>query len=38
LVKRWPNEELALPGQAIDTALLASFCSEEDGACYRAMA
>jgi hypothetical protein len=38
LVKRWPNEELPLPGQAIDTALLASFCSEEDGACYRSMA
>ena len=35
LVKRWPNEELALPGQALDTALLASFCSEEDGACWR---
>jgi hypothetical protein len=37
LVKRWPNEELPLPGQALDTALLASFCTEEDGACYRSM-
>nr|WP_295078469.1 hypothetical protein [uncultured Roseateles sp.] len=36
LVKRWPNEELPLPGQALDTALLASFCSEEDGSCWRA--
>ncbi|ALT78497.1 hypothetical protein [Paucibacter sp. KCTC 42545] len=36
LVKRWPNEELPLPGQAVDTALLASFCSEEDGTCWRA--
>jgi len=36
LVKRWPNEELPLPGQALDTALLASFCSEEDGTCWRA--
>jgi hypothetical protein len=36
LVKRWPNEELPLPGQAVDEALLASFCTEEDGACYRA--
>jgi len=36
LVKRWPNEELALPGQAVDEALIASFCTEEDGACHRA--
>lgn len=36
LVKRWPNEELPLPGQALDTALLAAFCSEEDGSCWRA--
>jgi len=35
LVKRWPNEELPLPGQTLDTALLASFCSEEDGGCWR---
>jgi hypothetical protein len=35
LVKRWPNEELARPGQAVDAALIASFCSEEDGACQR---
>lgn len=35
LVKRWPNEELALPGQQVDAALIASFCSEEDGACQR---
>jgi hypothetical protein len=36
LVKRWPNEELALPGQEVDAALIASFCSEEDGSCHRA--
>lgn len=36
LVKRWTNEELPLPGQAVDEALVASFCSEEDGACHRA--
>ncbi len=36
LVKRWPNEELALPGQPVDEALIASFCSEEDGECQRA--
>ncbi len=36
LVKRWPNEELALPGQAVDEALIASFCTEEDGPCHRA--
>jgi hypothetical protein len=35
LVKRWPNEELALPGQAVDEALIASFCTEEDGPCHR---
>jgi hypothetical protein len=35
LVKRWPNEELALPGQEVDAALIASFCSEEDGECQR---
>lgn len=35
LVKRWPNEELALPGQQVDAALIASFCSEEDGECQR---
>ena len=36
LVKRWPNEELPLPGQALDTALLAAFCSEDDGKCWPA--
>ena len=36
LVKRWPNEELALPGQEVDAALIASFCSEDDGSCHRA--
>jgi hypothetical protein len=36
LVKRWPNEELPLPGHMVDEALVASFCSEEDGACHRA--
>jgi len=35
LVKRWPNEELVLPGQQVDAALIASFCSEEDGSCQR---
>lgn len=35
LVKRWPHEELALPGQPVDEALIASFCSDEDGACGR---
>ena len=35
LVKRWPNEELPLPGQDVDRALVASFCSEEDGRCAR---
>ena len=29
LVKRWPNEELLLPGQVVDPALLAALCSEE---------
>lgn len=42
LVKRWTNEELLLPGQVVDQALIAVLCSEEgdeaDGAraegCY----
>lgn len=42
LVKRWPNEELLLPGQVLDSAFIAALCSEEgdgeevDGgqACY----
>jgi len=40
LVKRWTNEELLLPGQVMDQALIAALCSEEgeevDGAegCY----
>ena len=41
LVKRWPNEELLLPGQMLDPALIAALCSEEEGgdeedsqACY----
>jgi hypothetical protein len=29
LVKRWTNEELLLPGQVVDQALLAALCSEE---------
>lgn len=29
LVKRWPHEELLLPGQVPDTAVLAALCSEE---------
>jgi hypothetical protein len=33
LVKRWPNEELLLPGQALDHAFLAAMCSEEDSEC-----
>lgn len=37
LVKRWTNEELLLPGQVVDQALIAALCSEEgdevDG-CY----
>jgi hypothetical protein len=36
LVKRWPNEELLLPGQALDHAFLAAMCSEEDGECAEA--
>ncbi|WP_416548618.1 hypothetical protein ACHEXK_06835 [Limnohabitans sp. DCL3] len=29
LVKRWTNEELLLPGQAVDQAWMAALCSEE---------
>ncbi|WP_310644975.1 hypothetical protein [Limnohabitans sp.] len=29
LVKRWTNEELLLPGQVVDHALIAALCSEE---------
>jgi hypothetical protein len=29
LVKRWTNEELLLPGQVVDPALIAALCSEE---------
>jgi hypothetical protein len=29
LVKRWTNEELPLPGQLVDQALIAALCSEE---------
>lgn len=29
LVKRWPNEELPLPGQMVDPVLIAALCSEE---------
>ena len=29
LVKRWPNEELLLPGQVVNPALIAALCSEE---------
>ena len=29
LVKRWTNEELRLPGQVVDQALIAALCSEE---------
>jgi hypothetical protein len=29
LVKRWTNEELLLPGQEVDPALVAALCSEE---------
>jgi hypothetical protein len=29
LVKRWPNEELLLPGQVLDSVLIAALCSEE---------
>ncbi len=28
LVKRWTNEELLLPGQVADLALIAALCSE----------
>jgi hypothetical protein len=28
LVKRWPNEELLLPGQVLDPAWMAAVCSE----------
>lgn len=39
LVKRWPNEELLLPGQVVDPDLIAALCREEgeeseDPACY----
>jgi hypothetical protein len=37
LVKRWTNEELLLPGQVVDQALIAALCSEEGdevGGCY----
>ncbi len=30
LVKRWPNEELLLPGQVLDPAFIAALCSEEE--------
>jgi hypothetical protein len=43
LVKRWTNEELLLPGQVVDPALIAALCSEEgdeaegaDGCCLGA--
>ncbi len=29
LVKRWPNEELLLPGQVLDPVFIAALCSEE---------
>ena len=29
LVKRWTNEELLLPGQVVNQALIAALCSEE---------
>jgi hypothetical protein len=29
LVKRWTNEELLLPGQVVDQALIAALCTEE---------
>ena len=28
-IKRWTNEELLLPGQVVDHALIAALCSEE---------
>jgi hypothetical protein len=31
LVKRWPNEELLLPGQVLDPAFIAALCNEEEG-------
>ena len=38
LVKRWPHEELVLPGQVVDQALIAALCSEEgddlENKCY----
>jgi hypothetical protein len=35
LVKRWPNEELLLPGQVVDQTLIAALCIEEgDEGCY----
>jgi hypothetical protein len=37
LVKRWTHEELLLPGQVLDQALIAALCSEEGDAlegCY----
>jgi hypothetical protein len=35
LVKRWPHEELVLPGQVVDQALIAALCIEEgDEGCY----
>jgi hypothetical protein len=35
LVKRWPHEELLLPGQVVNHALIAALCSEEgDEGCY----
>ena len=29
LVKRWPNEELLLPGQVLDPVMITALCSEE---------
>jgi hypothetical protein len=35
LVKRWPNEQLLLPGQVVDQTLIAALCIEEgDEGCY----
>jgi hypothetical protein len=35
LVKRWPHEELLLPGQVVNHALIAALCSAEgDEGCY----
>jgi hypothetical protein len=36
LVKRWTNEELLLPGQVVDHALIAALCSEEGDEVERA--